>query len=282
MLVVLKNKFYVVKQMSKKATGVVFVLLFCFIADLPTNLSAQTNPGKRFRLVIDPGHGGKDPGAVGKIHHEKDIVLSVALRFGRLIEEWFPDVEVIYTRDNDYFVEVAQRSVISNKAHADLFISIHANGNDNRTAVGSETWVMGLDKSQKNMEVAKRENSVISLEDNYETKYEGFDPNSAESYIMFQFMQSANLSQSIKMAELLQDAFSHGPIQENRGVKQGPFWVLWATAAPCVLIEVGFMSNAEEERKLGMPESQQEIAECMLQAFHRYKRYFDQNGQEEL
>lgn len=246
-----------------------FVFLFCI-----TN-QAQSLDTRVRRVVIDPGHGGKDPGAVGKIHYEKDIVLSVSLRFGRLIEEWFPDVEVIYTRNRDYYVELADRSDIANKAHADLFISVHANANDSREAVGSETYVMGLHMSKDNLDVAMRENSVITYEDDYHSKYEGFDPRSPESYIMFLLMQNAYLDQSIKLAELFQNEFSQGPIMRNRGVRQAGFLVLWRTAAPSVLVELGFMSNIKEEETLGDPEMQDQLAERMLIAFKKYKEIMD-------
>ncbi|MDR2563730.1 MAG: N-acetylmuramoyl-L-alanine amidase [Prevotellaceae bacterium] len=244
--------------------------IFVVIAD------AQSNDTGLHTVVIDAGHGGKDPGAVGRMSYEKNIVLSVALRLGAMIETWFPDVKVIYTRNRDYFVPLAERSDIANQAKADLFISIHANSvENNRTAIGCETYIMGLHRTQENLEIAMRENSVISMETD-QSAYEGFDPSSLESYIVFQLMQNAYLEQSLKMADYIQDEFlKDSPVRMNRGIKQAGFVVLYRTAAPSVLVELGFISNIVEEKTLMNPDNQQQMAECIFRAFKRYKTGVD-------
>lgn len=241
------------------------------------NANAQQTVSKVKKIVIDAGHGGeKVPGACGLIYQEKNIVLSVALRLGKLIEEKLPDIEVIYTRKKDVDVPLHERADIANKAEADLFISVHANAVKNRDARGSETYVMGLDKSDGNMEVVMRENSVIKHEDNYEEIYSDMlDPNSADSYTLFSLMQSNYIRKSIQFAEFVQEEFKHGPITINRGVKQAPFLVLWRTAAPSALIEIGFISNVEEEQLIGDVSIQQEIAELIYNAVVRYRNYMD-------
>ncbi|MDR1886775.1 MAG: N-acetylmuramoyl-L-alanine amidase [Prevotellaceae bacterium] len=226
-------------------------------------------------LVIDPGHGGKDPGTVGKHVKEKTVNLAVALKFGQLVEEWFPDIKVLYTRKEDVFVDFDERSNLANSNNADLFISIHANSVENEKAravtTGSETFIMGLHKSEDNMKVAMFENSSIKFEDGYEDKYDGFDPSNPESYIMFSSIQDEYMEQSLKMAELIQEEFQNGPITKDRGVKQAGFLVLWLTAAPSVLIELGFVSHPTEELVLMDEDNQQKMAECIFMAFKRYK-----------
>ena len=234
-------------------------------------------------VVIDPGHGGKDvalehpdaPGAPGVFSLEKDINLAVSLKLGAIIEEWYPYVNVVYTRKTDIGVFLSERSAISNTNNADLFISIHANADKTKSARGSETYILGLDKLQDNFAVVMRENSAILAEDDYETKYEGFD-NSPESYIIFNLIQNIYMENSLKMAEFIQEEFQNGPITHDRGVKQGPFLVLRETACPSVLIELGFISNPEEEKILNDPTSQQEMVECIFKAFKRYKEYIDE------
>jgi N-acetylmuramoyl-L-alanine amidase len=227
-------------------------------------------------VVIDPGHGGKDPGALGKHVQEKQINLSVALKFGKLIEEWFPNVKVLYTRTRDVSVALFERSNIANNNNADLFISIHANAveNDKENTLGNETYIMGVHKSEGNR-IAMFENSSIEFEDNYEDKYDGFDPSNPESYIMFSLIQDEYLERSLKMAELIQEEFQNGPITKDRGVKQDGFLVLWKTASPSVLIELGFLSHPEEELELIDEDNQQKMAECIFKAFKRYKEYME-------
>ena len=207
--------------------------------------------GKDFVVVIDAGHGGHDPGAIGKISKEKNINLNVALKVGNLIKKNCDDVKLIYTRSKDVFIPLARRAEIANNAKADLFISIHTNAlANNRTAKGASTWTLGLAKSEANLEVAKRENAVILYESDYETRYAGFNPNSAESYIIFEFMQDKYMEQSVHLASLVQKQFRHTCKRVDRGVHQAGFLVLKASAMPSILVELGFISTPEEERYL--------------------------------
>jgi N-acetylmuramoyl-L-alanine amidase len=222
-------------------------------------------------IVIDAGHGGKDPGTQGKYSKEKDIALKISLKLGKYIEQNLPDVKVIYTRKNDTYLAYHERPVIANKHKADLFICIHANSNPNAKAHGTETYVMGLAKEEKNFAVAKRENSVILLDENYKEHYEGFDPESPESYILFSLTQSAFLESSLNFANKIESQFKAETQRSSRGVKQGPFWVLWSTAMPSVLIETGFLSNPAEEKYLLSNQGQDAIALGIYRAFKEYK-----------
>jgi N-acetylmuramoyl-L-alanine amidase len=230
---------------------------------------------KEMVVVIDPGHGGASLGARGRFSLEKDIVLKVAKKLGTLIVNRHPDVELVYTRTTDTIISLEDRGTMANKVGADLFISIHANSNPKKTPSGTETYVMGLDKTDKNMDVALYENREILLEDNYETTYEGYDPNSPESVIMFSFMQNANMEQSLVFAAYVEDELAGHAKRKSRGVKQGPFLVLWKTTMPSVLIEIGFISNAEEEKYIASDRGQTEIAEAILNALSRYKAHWD-------
>jgi N-acetylmuramoyl-L-alanine amidase len=230
-------------------------------------------------VVVDAGHGGLDAGAVGKFSKEKDLNLDVALLLGRFIQDSCPGAEVIYTRKTDVFIPLNERSAIANKHNAHLFISIHANSIDastsrKKTVKGSETYVMGLDKSGSNMEVAMRENAVITYEDNYASKYEGYDPRSPESFIIFSLLQNAHLEQSLQMAARVQEEFGDRPIP-NRGVKQAGFLVLWRTAMPSILVEMGYISNEQEEKVLNKKETKTAIAHAIFRAFKSYKNYYD-------
>jgi N-acetylmuramoyl-L-alanine amidase len=227
------------------------------------------------KVIIDPGHGGKDPGAVGKKSKEKDIVLSVGLKLGAYIKQNFPEVEVIYTRKTDEFIELYRRASIANNAKADLFISIHCNANRNATPIGSETWVMGLHKSQENLQVAKKENASILLEDNYKQRYDGFDPNSPEGHILFSLYQNTYLSQSLDFAAFVQEEFRERLKRIDRGVKQAGFLVLAKSAMPSVLIELGFLSNPSEEAYLVTEKGKNEFAMSIFKAFRRYKYAFE-------
>ena len=227
---------------------------------------------KDFVLVIDAGHGGNDPGAVGKISKEKDINLKVALKVGKLIEDNCKDVKVIYTRKRDVFVTLNRRAQIANEAKADLFISIHTNAvAKNKTVKGTSTWTLGLAKSDDNLEVAKRENAVILYEDDYQTHYEGFNPNSAESYIIFEFMQDQYMSQSVRLASLVQNEFKQIGRRIDRGVHQAGFLVLKASAMPSILVELGFISTPEEERYLNTENGVNTLSKSIYQAFLTYK-----------
>jgi N-acetylmuramoyl-L-alanine amidase len=241
------------------------------IADEPERYQLKT-------VVIDAGHGGKDSGARGSKSMEKDIVLSVALKLGEYIEESFPEVNVIYTRKTDVFIPLHERAEIANKNHADLFISIHANANTKSSARGTETFAMGLHKTESNLEVAKLENSAILLEDDYSTAYEGFDPNSIESYIVFELMQNIHLDQSLNFAAQVQDQFKNRAKRIDRGVKQAGFLVLWRTSMPSVLIELGFITNSDEEKYLMSEQGQNYLASAIYRAFKGYKQQVDQKS----
>lgn len=224
-------------------------------------------------VVIDPGHGGKDPGAISlnRKHYEKNITLSVALKLGNMIKAAYPGVKVVYTRSTDKYVELSQRAEIANRNKADLFISIHVNSAKATQARGTETFVMGAHKSNDNFEVCKTENSVIVIEDDYQTKYEGFNPDSPESYIIFSLLQNVHQEQSIKYAARVQEQFAKGPIAVNRGVKQGGLLVLWKTTMPAVLTEIGFISNPKDCAVLVSKSGQEQFARKLFNAFKGYK-----------
>ncbi len=225
-------------------------------------------------VVIDAGHGGKDGGCHGSYSNEKDIALAITLKLGDYISENYKDVKVIYTRKTDVFVELNERANIANKAHADLFICVHVNSGSSK-AVGTETFAMGLHVSEANLRVAKRENSSILMEDDYQTKYENFDPNSPESYIIFSLRQNAFLSQSLDFAAKIQKQFTERVGRKDRGVKQAGFLVLYKTAMPSVLIETGFLTNKEEEKFLNSKIGQDYMASAIFRAFKAYKTELD-------
>ncbi|MDR1973629.1 MAG: N-acetylmuramoyl-L-alanine amidase [Bacteroidales bacterium] len=243
----------------------------------PAFAFAQKSGGSVKTLVIDAGHGGNDPGATGKKSKEKDIALSVALKLGSLVKQGFPDVKVIYTRNDDRFVELHERSKLANKNKADLFISIHCNSADNKDARGVETWVMGMHKSDINLRVAQKENAAILKEQNYEKNYENFDPNSPDAYIIFSMYQNAYLDQSISFAQKLQEQYRTLVKSPNRGVFQAGFVVLWGCALPSVLTEIGFISNPDEEKFLMSDSGQTAIATSLLNAFREYKYQVEGN-----
>ena len=221
--------------------------------------------------MIDPGHGGKDPGTHGKSAKEKDVALKIALKLGSYIEKNVPDVKVIYTRKDDKYLALDERADIANKHKADLFICIHANSLPGAPAYGTETYVMGLHKDKSNFELAKRENSVILMDENYEQRYEGFDPSSPESYILFTLSQNAYQESSLKFAQKVEDQFKSKEGRYSRGVKQAGFLVLWRTTMPSVLIETGFLSNSKEETFLSSSNGQDLIASGIYRAFKEYK-----------
>lgn len=249
------------------------ISLTIILLGFPLALNAQEEEKYHLNtVVIDAGHGGKDPGAPGNYKNEKDLVLSIALKLGKQIEENCSDVDVIYTRKKDTLIPLFKRAEIANKNKADLFISIHNNANENSRIRGTETYVMGLHKSQSNLEVAKQENSAILYEENYSRTYQGFDPNSAESYIIFSLMQNAYLEQSLNFASYIQEKFDRNTGLKNRGVKQAGFLVLYETAMPRVLVEAGFLSNPSEEKYLNSEEGQEKIASSIYEAFREYKQ----------
>lgn len=222
-------------------------------------------------VVLDPGHGGRDPGAVVGNIREKDIVLDVCLQAGQLIKAAFPEVNVVYTRKTDVFIPLDTRADIANKNKADMFISVHANYCGTPSVTGAETFVLGLHRSQENLEVAKLENSVILLEDDYTTRYEGFDPNEPESYIMFELIQDQYLEQSTQFANRMQTEFVNVAKRHNRGVKQAGFLVLRRTTMPSVLLELGFLSNNNESRYLNSSQGRTDMAVSIANAFTNYK-----------
>ena len=222
-------------------------------------------------VVIDPGHGGKDAGAsVGNVH-EKDIVLDLSLRLGQMIKNKFPETKVIYTRSTDVFIPLHERARIANKNKADLFISIHVNGAESKSPFGTETFVLGEDRQNDNFELVKKENAVILLEDDYTTRYEGFDPNSPESNIMFLAVQSEYLEQSIMLASAIQDQFRKNAKRYDRSVKQAGFLVLRQVTMPGVLVEVGFVTHPEERKYLASEDGKKELSESIFNAFEIYK-----------
>ncbi len=257
----MRNHFYI-----KYAFLVFFNVLFL--------VCLTTAQDKQYRLntvVIDAGHGGKDPGAtIGKAK-EKNIVLDISLKVGSYITKNMKDVNVIYTRKKDVFVPLYKRADIANKNDADLFISIHANYCSAPYIAGTETFILGLHRSEENLEVAKKENAVILLEDDYNTRYEGFDPNLSESYIIFELLQNEYLEQSATLGDLIQNQFKNRVSRRDRGVKQAGFLVLRRTTMPGVLVEVGFMSNSSECRYLLSEKGRTYLASAIFRAFRDYK-----------
>ena len=252
-----------------------YYILYTFICLwlLSSPLCISNSWAKDFVVVIDAGHGGHDPGAVGKISKEKNINLNVALKLGNMIKKNCDDVKVIFTRTKDVFIPLNRRAEIANNAKADLFISIHTNAlANNRTAKGASTWTLGLAKSDANLAVAQRENSVILYESDYKTRYAGFNPNSAESYIIFEFMQDKYMEQSEHLASLIQKQFRHTCKRVDRGVHQAGFLVLKASAMPSILVELGFISTPEEERYLNSEEGTGTLAKGIYRAFLTYKK----------
>ncbi len=235
--------------------------------------AAAENPsgGAVRKIVIDPGHGGKHPGTNYKGIMEKDITLKVALLLGDMIKANFPDVEVIYTRTTDKYVDLADRGDIANKAGADLFLSIHVDAVGNTSVGGNSSWIMGMDKSSANLDVAMRENDVVSLEEDYTTKYEGYVPGSPESFIIFSLMQYAYQDQSMLLAETIQKHYRQTTPLKDRGARMGPYLVLWRTAMPSVLTEIGFLSNESDRKFLTSAAGQKKIATALFNAFSEYK-----------
>ena len=246
-----------------------FVTLLISLCALSINLQAQG-----FTVVIDAGHGGKDPGAISanKKIYEKDITLNVALMVGKAIEENHPEVKVLYTRKTDRFVGLNDRAKMANRANADLFISIHTNAAKNRTAKGAETYTLGIEESrtERNLEIAKRENGVILLEENHEKTYANFNPESPESYIIFEYIQSEYVKESIHMAQYVQENLSTEANRLDRGVRQAGFLVLNATSMPSVLVELGYISNTEEAKYLASSNGQKLMSICISNAFDKY------------
>jgi N-acetylmuramoyl-L-alanine amidase len=266
----LKNRIFILS----KYNVLTWLFLSCFTLLILTSFTKKIPEMGVKIVVIDPGHGGHDVGCLGSSSKEKEIALSISLKLGKFIEDNFKDVKVIYTRKTDVFVELHERAKIANDNNADLFICVHANANNNKDAYGSETFIMGLHKSDANLNVAKRENSSILMEENYEIKYEGFDLNSDESYIALSLMQSAFLENSANFAHKIQTEFEKIG-RKNRGVKQAGFLVLYRTTMPSVLIETGFLTNKEEEKYLMQETNQITVANAIFEAFSSYKKEVD-------
>lgn len=248
----------------------ILTLIVCAILGFNGALAADT-----YTVVIDAGHGGKDHGAIDNNLREKDINLAVALKAGELIKKQNKNIKVVYTRSKDEYLTLQQRADKANKAKGDLFISIHTNSvdkkNPNRTTVsGASVYTLGLHKEGNNMDVARRENSVMALEDNYEAKYSGFDPNSDESYIIFEMAQKANMTQSVKFANEVQRQLTHVAKRGDRGVRQAGFWVLWATSMPSVLVELDFICNPNSAKYMGSTTGQKQLAQSIANAAKNY------------
>ena len=233
---------------------------------------------KRFTLVIDPGHGGHDAGALGAISKEKNINLAVALRFGKYVEQNLPEVRVIYTRTKDVFIPLNERANIANRANADLFISVHTNALPaGKVARGFETYTLGMHRAKDNLDVAMRENSVISMEKDYQQRYQGFDPRSSESYIIFEFIQGKNMERSVELARMIQRGVCDGANRPDKGVHQAGFLVLRETSMPGCLIELGFITTPDEERLLNDDGRVDDIARSIYEAFAKYKNKYDKS-----
>ncbi len=256
--------------MCKKVT-LIWALMCMFVM---TSLAAN----KRFTLVIDPGHGGHDAGALGAISKEKNINLAVALRFGKYVEQNLPEVRVIYTRKTDVFIPLNERANIANRANADLFISVHTNALPaGKVARGFETYTLGMHRAKDNLDVAMRENSVISMEKDYQQRYQGFDPRSSESYIIFEFIQGKNMERSVELARMIQRSVCDGANRPDKGVHQAGFLVLRETSMPGCLIELGFITTPDEERLLNNDSRVDDIARGIYEAFAKYKNKYDRS-----
>lgn len=256
--------------MCKKVT-LIWALMCMFVM---TSLAAN----KRFTLVIDPGHGGHDAGALGAISKEKNINLAVALRFGKYVEQNLPEVRVIYTRKTDVFIPLNERANIANRANADLFISVHTNALPaGKVARGFETYTLGMHRAKDNLDVAMRENSVISMEKDYQQRYQGFDPRSSESYIIFEFIQGKNMERSVDLARMIQRGVCDGANRPDKGVHQAGFLVLRETSMPGCLIELGFITTPDEERLLNNDSRVDDIARGIYEAFAKYKNKYDKS-----
>lgn len=269
-------------DITKKLIFVFAVVVFNLSPVAQAKTAPDTAPDKPFTVIIDPGHGGKDPGAVYKQIREKDIVLGIGLKLGNYIREHLPDVKIIYTRDRDVFVPLHERAEIANKNKADLFVSLHANYCGTPSITGTETFVLGLHRTQENLEVAKKENAVILMEDDYSTTYQGFDPNSSESYIMFEMVQDEHLFQSINLAAEIQSQFKNRAGRRDRGVKQAGFLVLRRTSMPSVLVEAGFLSNSYEANYMNSDDGQAYLASAIFRAVRDYKKAIDSKSDYKL
>ena len=258
---------------SKNLIYLIIILCLC----INFTISAQEKTSVALRtVVIDPGHGGKDPGTINGRIYEKNIVLSVGKKFGELIKKTYPDIKVIYTRKTDVFIPLYRRAEIANQNNADLFISFHVNSAGDSRARGTETWVMGTKHSSSNLDLCQKENNVVVLEDDYSSRYEGFDPKQPESYIIFSLLQNSHLEHSLKLASLFENNYkSYGPIKKSRGIKQGSLLVLWKCTMPAILTELGFISNPYDRKMLTSSAGQDQIARALLKSFSKYKSEYE-------
>ncbi len=268
---IIKNGFY--------AVSVMFAVAFFLCPPLASAVSPSKGKDS-FTLVIDPGHGGKDYGCIGRLTNEKTIVLDVAARLAKIIGKEHPDVDIIQTRKDDRFIPLGRRAAIANKNHADLFISIHVNSIDKKTRGrekihGASVYTLGLHRSDDNLAVAMRENSVIELEEDFSETYQGFDPNSSESYIIFELTQNRHLQQSIELADAVQHELTGTAGRADKGVRQSGFLVLRATSMPAILVELDFICNPSAERFLASADGRQKCARALANAFTAYYKHND-------
>lgn len=262
------------KQSNTGKKRIILVFLALAAIFIAASTKPVKDPNKTFTLVLDAGHGGKDPGNLGTGNHkktEKDISLDVVLELGKFIEEAYPDVEVVYTRSSDIFPTLKERVDIANKAKADLFISVHCNANDNKEAYGAETFVMGLHKSEESLKTAMRENASIFLEENHEADYQGFDPNNPDTYIAMSLRENIFLDHSLNLAKKVQDQFRTRVGRKDRGVKQAGYYVISFTNMPSVLIELGFLTNSTEENFLHSKEGKNYMSSAIFRAFKEFR-----------
>ncbi len=247
---------------------ILYISAFLVLASFNT---VNTKAYKVQKIVIDPGHGGKDPGTCGKFSKEKDITLKIALKLGEIIKKNFKNVKIIYTRKKDTFVTLHERACIANKNNADVFISIHCNATSSKYVCGTETYVMGLHTSAENLAVAKRENKVILMEQDYKENYQDFDPNALESHILFSLYQNAHNENSLQLAQNIEYQFKNKVGRKSLGVKQAGFLVLCRTSLPSVLVEVGFLTHRQEEKYLNSSIGQSYVAAGIFRALRDYK-----------
>lgn len=262
---------FCIKMERGKANIVRLLLLITAISIGGTSFTKPNVSAKIKTIVIDAGHGGHDPGCQYGGAHEKDVTLAIALKLGKILKEKESDIKVIYTRETDTFIELYERAAIANRNKAVLFISIHCNANPKITVSGTETYAMGLYKAESNLSVSKRENDAVLLEDNYDKHYDGFDPNSPEANIIFSLYQSSYLNQSLSFAQKVQTNLHLTTLRADRGIKQAGFLVLWKTTMPSVLIETGFLSNADDRKVLTSSEGQENYAKGIYKAVKDFK-----------
>lgn len=264
--------------MNKNKTMKFFIKISCIVGILILT-GFNDSFAKKYkvqRIIIDAGHGGKDPGALGKIAKEKDIALKVALKLGALIKKNMQHTKIIYTRQKDEFIPIYQRTHLANKNNADVFISLHCNASSkNKSAQGVEFFTMGLEKSSKNLAVTKRENAVILIENKYQKHYKGFNPNSPESHILFSLYQNVYTENSLKLAQYIEAGFKNHTKRKIRGIKQDGLLVLWQTASPSILVEMGFITHIEEEKYLNSELGQNQIAMAIFEGLKIYKEQIE-------